>query len=74
MSKGPCATCVHWGAERKSHGTCRVDAPSAVGNDFLYLPIKRDAQGREALAVYKGVWPWTAAQDWCGRYIMDPTK
>lgn len=56
-----CETCACWGRERahepeRPYGTCRAGIPIVRKNTFQFPG---------GLAVPRGVWPWTAFDDWC---------
>lgn len=69
-----CETCRWWGAERahkpdQPFGTCRTQAPQPQG--FLTLESRGD-NGLEFYQVSRGIWPWTAFDDWCGGFSARP--
>ena len=67
MSRDKCETCIFWGAERaddhdQPYGSCRIKPPVIV--QYRSLTIMRGDNP------YKGQWPWTAFDDWCGGHVL----
>lgn len=70
--KMACDDCKFWGAERAHNddrplGTCRLNAPTAGEYQSLayHDPDRPNVPGP---LVRRGVWPWTAVDDWCGSF------
>ncbi len=67
-----CEKCRYWGAERahqddNPYGSCRVKAP--IEGPLKALPYHDPDRPAEAgPIVLRGVWLWTAFDDWCGEH------
>lgn len=71
LGPGHCDTCQWWGGERAHDddhpfGRCRATPPS------LEKPITLPGKAND-IEVTRGLWKWTAFDDWCAAY-MDKTR
>lgn len=70
MRSNRCELCRFWGAERAHNddyplGTCRVHASPTY--ELLELPVNDpDRPEVTGYDVLRGLWHWTAFDDWCG--------
>ena len=67
-----CEDCKWWGAERKHnndgpYGKCCVNPPVITRSQALTYHDP-DRPGVAGPIVDRAYWPWTAFDDWCGRY------
>lgn len=67
-----CDTCRYWGGERSHNddnplGRCRVMHPTMGQTEALayHDPDRPTVPGP---LIQRGVWPWTAIDDWCGKH------
>ena len=72
LDPGHCDTCRFWGGERAHDlgmplDTCRCGPPKLTRHQVLayHDPDRLDEPGP---LIDRGVWPWTAFDDWCGCY------
>ena len=71
-----CERCRWWGAERAhSHdhpyGSCRRHAPT-FGKPTVLPYHDPDRPAAAGPLIQRGVWRWTAFDDWCGDWEAKP--